>query len=107
EGQQLTTEVLREAARSLEKRANQSGAEEPEVNPEGKDRIRVRIAGVTDPDEVRKRLQKPAVLTFRDANGKVELDGSDFVEGGASVEYDPNTNLPVIAIKLKSKDKFY
>lgn len=106
EGKQLTQNVLREAARSIEKRANKSGVEEPEVTPEGKDRIRVRIAGVTDPDEVRKTLKKPAELTFRSADGKVELNGSDFVESGAKVEYDSN-NMPHIAIKLKSKEKFY
>lgn len=107
ESQEMTQEVLREAARSLEKRANTNGAEEPEVLPEGKDRIRVRIAGVTDQNKIRQILKEPADLTFRSHDGTVELRGNDFVENGASVQFDPNTNAPIIAIKLKDKEKFY
>ncbi|HEY0827239.1 MAG TPA: protein translocase subunit SecD [Bacilli bacterium] len=106
-GQTLTKEVLRQAAHSIEKRANNSGAVEPEVAPEGNDRIRVRIPGVTDIEEVRKTLKKPQALTFRSANGtKVELNGNDFVEGGAKAEIDPTTKVVHIAIKLKDKEKF-
>jgi preprotein translocase subunit SecD len=107
ETQTLTPDVLREAARSLEKRANGNGAEEPEVLPEGNDRIRVRIAGVTDQEKIRQILKEPANLTFRDYQGNIQLRGNDFVENGASVQFDPNTNAPIIGIKLKSKDKFY
>ncbi len=106
ETQQLSQEVLREAARSLEKRANGNGAEEPEVLPEGSDRIRVRIAGVTDQEKIRQVLKEPAHLTFRDYQGKIELRGNDFVENGASVQFN-EANQPIIAIKLKSKEKFY
>ena len=107
ESQVLTAEVLREAARSLEKRANKSGVEEPEVFPEGKDRIRVRIAGVTDQGQIRDILKKPADLTFRAYDGTIELRGNDFVENGATVQFDPTTNAPYIAIKLKDKAKFH
>lgn len=107
ESQEITQDVLREAARSLEKRANTNGAEEPEVLPEGSNRIRVRIAGVTDQSKIRQILKEPADLTFRSHDGTIELRGNDFVENGASVQFDPNTNAPIIAIKLKSKEKFY
>jgi preprotein translocase subunit SecD len=106
EGQVVTQDNLRETARSLERRANRSGAEEPEVLPEGKDRIRVRIAGVTDQEEVRKILKKPAELTFRAPDGTVELTGNDFVEGGASVQFHPDTGQPYISIEMKSAEKF-
>lgn len=107
ESQSLSHEVLREAARSLEKRANKNGAEEPEVLPEGNDRIRVRIAGVTDQEKIRNILKEPASLTFRSYDGTVELRGNDFVENGAKVQFDPQTNSPIISIELKDKDKFY
>lgn len=115
EGSELTTDVLRQAAKNLEERANFGGVEEPQVLPELPNRIRVRLAGVENQEEVRQRLQKPAVLTFRSTYGcedteepfcNVELDGNDFVENGASVEYEQTTNTPMVAIKLKDADKF-
>ncbi|HEY4432270.1 MAG TPA: protein translocase subunit SecD, partial [Paenibacillus sp.] len=59
------------------------------------------------------KMKEPAVLTFRsaaegDAEGtysKIELVGSDFVEGAAEVGRD-NLNQPIISIKIKDKDKF-
>ena len=113
EGGTLTPAALRKTAESLEKRANALGTSEPEVTTEGTDRIRLKIAGVTDEAEVRKKMKEPAVLTFRsaaegDAQGtysKIELVGSDFVEGAAEVGRD-NLNQPIISIKIKDKDKF-
>lgn len=113
-GTKITKDGLAEAAAALERRANATGVAEPEVTTEGKDRIRVRLAGVSNPDEVRATMKKPAALTFRSADGceaeagycKIELQGTDFVAGGASLNYDPNTNAPLVEIKLKDADKF-
>jgi preprotein translocase subunit SecD len=107
ETQKLTHDVLIEAARSIEDRANKNGAEEPEVTPEGKDRIRVKIAGVTDPVKIRETLKEPANLTFRSSDGTIELRGNDFVENAATVQFQQTTQEPIISIKLKDKDKFY
>ncbi|MFD2670449.1 protein translocase subunit SecD [Marinicrinis sediminis] len=115
EDQEITTDTLRETAFSLEKRANVTKVSEPEIIPEGTDRIRVRLAGVEDQEQVRSIMKKPAELTFRSSDGcedpldycKVELKGSDFKEGGASQDYDPNTNAPIVSIELKDADKFY
>jgi preprotein translocase subunit SecD len=104
-GQPLTKETLQQAADNIAKRADTLGVTEPEVYPEGNDRIRVRLAGVTNEDEVRSQISTPAVLTFRSADGKIMLDGTDFVENAAKVGFD-ETNRPRIEIKLKSKDKF-
>jgi SecD/SecF fusion protein len=114
EGKELTAQVLRSAAQSLERRANVGGVEEPEVLPELPNRIRVRLAGVENQQEIRDRLKEPAQLTFRSNSGcenpnefcKIELDGNDFVENGASVQYIQGTNEPIVAIKLKDPDKF-
>ncbi|OKP97628.1 protein translocase subunit SecD [Paenibacillus sp. P46E] len=112
-GAELSRASLQKTAESLEKRANALGTSEPEVTTEGTDRIRLKIAGVTDEAEVRKKMKEPAVLTFRsaapgDAAGtysKIELVGSDFVEGAADVQRD-NLNRPEISIKVKDKSKF-
>ncbi|KQX49058.1 hypothetical protein ASD40_13040 [Paenibacillus sp. Root444D2] len=105
-GQQLTKATLTEGAESLAKRADRLGVAEPEVYPEGNDRIRVRLAGVENEEEVRSVLSKPAVLTFRGPDGTVYMDGTDFVENAAKVSYDPKTNQPIVEIKMKSREKF-
>ncbi|MBT2288871.1 protein translocase subunit SecD [Paenibacillus albidus] len=112
-GGALTHSSLQKTAESLEKRANALGTSEPEVTTEGTDRIRLKIAGVTNEAEVRKKMKEPAVLTFRSAAegdpegtySKIELVGSDFVEGAAEVVPD-NLNQPMISIKVKDKEKF-
>lgn len=111
-GGTVTKEALRQTAFSLEKRANQNGVGEPEVTTEGSNRIRVKIAGVADEAKLRDLMKRPANLEFRSAEGcasptdycKVELTGSDFVEGAAKVEFD-QMSRPLVAIKVKEKDK--
>ncbi|MBP3961373.1 protein translocase subunit SecD [Paenibacillus lignilyticus] len=112
-GGKVTKESLIETAKSLESRANATGVTEPEVTTEGSNRIRVKIAGVSDENKVRDILKKPAELTFRSARGcaadkgycKIELHGSDFKQNGASV-HQTNLNAYEIAIKLKSASQF-
>ncbi|SEM68879.1 protein translocase subunit SecD [Paenibacillus sp. OV219] len=112
-GGKVTKDSLIETAKSLEARANATGVAEPEVTTEGSNRIRVKIAGVSDEAKVRDILKKPAELTFRSADGcaadkgycKVELRGNDFKQNGADVQ---QTNLGEyeITIKLKSAKQF-
>lgn len=112
EGGVVTKEALRNTAKSLEKRVNQNNVGEPEVTPEGKDRIRVKVAGVADEAKLRELIKRPANLEFRSAEGcasptdycKVELRGDEFVEGAAKVEFD-SLNRPLVAIKVKDKNK--
>ncbi|CAH1224926.1 Protein translocase subunit SecDF [Paenibacillus plantiphilus] len=104
EGGEITKEALRETAKSLEKRADAYGVAEPEVTPEGDNRIRARIAGVSNHEKVKEIMRKPAELTFRGPDGTVEMHGSDFVEGAAVVSYD-QLNEPMIMIEVKEKSK--
>jgi SecD/SecF fusion protein len=101
----VTRDLLKETAKSLLHRVDAQGIAEPEITPEGKDRLRVKIAGVTDPSKVRDILSKPSVLSFKDPNGKIMMDGRDFVPNGAKVEYQNGTE-PIVSIKLKSASKF-
>lgn len=104
-GGKVDKSSLLETARSLEKRVNAQGVAEPEITTEGTNRIRVRIAGVTDEEKIRETLKKPADLTFRGPDGTIEMRGDDFVPGGASIQYD-QANRPMVQIKLKSAEKF-
>lgn len=113
-GAKVTKESLVQTAQSLEKRADALGTSEPEVTTEGTNRIRLKLAGVTDEAAVREKMKEPMTLTFRSKDGtekevnqfnKIELIGTDFVEGGAKVEYN-SLKQPQISIKLKNAKKF-
>jgi preprotein translocase subunit SecD len=103
-GGKVTPEALTETAKSLQNRVDAQGISEPEINPEGTDRIRVKIAGVVDQTKIRELLSKPSVLTFKDPTGKVRMDGRDFVPNGAKWDYQNNKYL--VNIKLKDASKF-
>jgi SecD/SecF fusion protein len=104
-GVEVTPQSLKETARSLESRIDKLGIAEPEITTEGSNRIRVKLAGVTNEDEVRKMLGEPVNLTFRAPDGTFKLKGTDFVENGAKVEYDQMGN-PLVTIKLKDAKLF-
>jgi preprotein translocase subunit SecD len=104
-GGTVTKEALKETAISLIHRVDSQGISEPEINPEGTDRIRVKIAGAVDQTKIREILSKPSVLSFKAPDGKVMMDGRDFVPNGAKVEYQNGTE-PIVSIKLKSASKF-
>lgn len=104
-GKPVTKESLNQTAHSLEARIDKLGIAEPEITTEGNDRIRVRLAGVTNQEEVRNIIKKPAELTFRGPDGTKELLGNDFVENAAQVGFD-QANQPMIQIEVKDKEKF-
>ncbi len=84
-GEEVTRESLIETARSLEKRVNAVGGSEPEITTEGENRIRLRIAGVTDEQAVRERIKEPANLTFRSMGDSAE---ESTTEQGTTEETD-------------------
>lgn len=113
EGAELTREALKEAALSLNARADALGIAEPKVETEGRDRIRVSLAGVENEKEVRDIMKKPAELTFRSASGcpdgsycQIELHGSDFKENSAAVIPDELGRPVIVSIEVKEKKKF-
>ncbi|WP_312093409.1 protein translocase subunit SecDF [Niallia sp.] len=97
--------ALKSTAQALDKRINVLGVSEPVIQIEGKDRIRVQLAGITDQNEAREMLSTEANLTFRDIEDKKLLDGSDLVQGGASQEFD-QYGKPSVSLKLKDANKF-
>ncbi|MGC5328805.1 protein translocase subunit SecD [Brevibacillus sp. SYSU BS000544] len=103
-GAKMSKEALKQTANSLEKRANAFGVAEPDVTIEGENRIRVKIAGVSDEKTVRDIMKKPAELSLRGPDGTIELQGADFVEGASQVGVD-ELNRPIIQIEVKDKEK--
>ncbi|MBV7505950.1 protein translocase subunit SecDF [Bacillus sp. sid0103] len=104
-GQIIDKEVLASTAEALDKRINVLGVSEPNIQIEGKNRVRVQLAGVTDQNKAREILSTQANLTFRDANDKLMMDGSDLKQGGAKQTFDEN-GAPSVSLTLKSADKF-
>ncbi|MDQ1144906.1 protein-export membrane protein SecD/preprotein translocase SecF subunit [Bacillus sp. SORGH_AS 510] len=104
-GQKIDKEVLASTAEALDKRINVLGVSEPSIQIEGKDRIRVQLAGVKDQNKAREILSTQANLTFRDANDRLMMDGSDLKQGGAKQTFDEN-GAPSVSLSLKSADKF-
>jgi protein-export membrane protein SecD/preprotein translocase SecF subunit len=104
-GQKIDSDVMASTAKALDKRINVLGVSEPNIQIEGKNRIRVQLAGVEDQNEAREILSTQANLTFRDANDKLMMDGTDLKEGGAKQTFDEN-GAPSVSLALKSADKF-
>ncbi|MFK2824488.1 protein translocase subunit SecDF [Bacillus sp. B190/17] len=104
-GQKITEQVVVNTADALDKRINALGVNEPSIQIEGGNRIRVQLAGVEDQNEARKMLSTQANLSFRDTTDKLMLDGSDLAEGGAKQSFTQE-GAPNVALKLKSSKKF-
>ncbi len=104
-GQKIDKNVMASTAEALDKRINVLGVSEPNIQIEGNNRIRVQLAGVTDQNKAREILSTQANLTFRDANDRLMMDGSDLKQGGASQTFD-ESGAPSVSLTLKSADKF-
>ncbi len=105
EGDQINSNTLASTADALDRRINALGVSEPRIEIEEGNRIRVQLAGVEDQQQAREMLSTTAELTFRDANDKELLNGSDLVEGGAKQAFD-QTNRPIVTLQLKDANKF-
>ena len=70
---------------------------------EGTDRIRVKLAGVTDIEGARRALSNVANISFRDTDDKLLMDAS--VISGAKLSYD-ESGKPAISLQVKDKEKF-
>lgn len=104
DGSKMNKEKLTATYKTLSKRIDSLGVSEPEIVLEGNDRIRVKLAGVKDPEEARTQLSTVATLSFRDVDDKLLMDSS--VIGGAKVGQD-SAGGPAVALTVKNKDKFY
>ena len=107
DGSKMTQDKLTATYKTLSKRIDSLGVSEPEIVLEGNNRIRVKLAGVTDPETARSQLSTVATLTFRDTEDNL-LMTSDVLSSGvaARVGQDQSGN-PAVALSVKDKDTFY
>ena len=101
----LDSDMVYNTYKSLLKRIDILGVSEPEITIEGEDRIRVKLAGVTNKEEAREVLSSTAALTFRDASDNL-LMTSDVLGGNAKVTRDEYGQYAV-SLSIKDKDEFY
>ena len=106
DGSKMTTDKMTATYKTLSKRIDSLGVNEPEIILEGTDRIRVKLAGVTDPEEARSQLSKVASLSFRDVDDKLLMTSDVLSAGQAKVGQD-ESGRPAVALTVKDKDKFY
>lgn len=92
-------------ARSISKRIDVLGVNEPEITVEGTNRIRVQLAGVKDEDQARRVISATANLTFRDVNDNLLADAKILREGGASLGFE--NGIPVVSLKIADQDAFF
>ena len=83
-----TLPALSAVARSVSKRVDILGVNEPEIIIEGNNRIRVQLAGVDDQEVARRIISATANLEFRDTDDKLLADATILTEGGASLAYE-------------------
>ncbi len=105
EKEKVTTDMVYSTYQAILKRIDILGVSEPEITIEGDNRIRVKLAGVTNADEARSTISSTAVLSFRDASDNL-LMTSDVLGGNAKVTTD-QSGRPAVSLSIKDTDTFY
>lgn len=106
DGDKVTNDMANATYKTLSRRVDVLGVSEPEIVIEGNDKIRVKLAGVKNPDDAREILGKAANLTFRDTSDNLLMNSNVLKSGGAKTGRNEN-GLPVVSLSVKDKDKFY
>ncbi|MFZ5626502.1 MAG: protein translocase subunit SecD [Bacillota bacterium] len=97
----VTQDAIARTIEVLHRRVNETGVREPVIQPEGRDRIIVELAGLKDPEEAIRLIGKTAVLRFKTADGKTVLTGEDLKTAQTSI--DPYSNQPEINLTFTSE----
>ena len=106
DGSKMNHSKLMSTYKTLSRRIDSLGVNEPEITLEGNDKIRVKLAGVKDPDEARSQLSTVATLTFRDVDDNLLMGSEVLNAGGAKVGADA-AGGPAVSLSVKDKDKFF
>lgn len=101
----LDSDMVYNTYQALVKRIDILGVSEPEISIEGDDKIRVRLAGITNKEEAREVLSSTASLTFRDSTDHL-LMTSEVLGGNAKVTRD-QSGKPAVSLSIKDTDTFY
>ena len=106
DGSELNSDIMNNTSKTLIKRIDVLGVTEPSVVIEGNNKIRVQLAGVTNPEEARKVLGKAANLTFRNTDDELLMTSSVLKAAGAKVSSD-NYGNPAVSLAVADNTEFY
>lgn len=106
DGSKLTNDAVNNTSKTLMKRIDVLGVTEPSIVVEGNNKIRVQLAGVTNPEEARKVLGKAASLSFRNTSDELLMTSSVLKAGGARVTTD-NYGKPAVSLAISDNETFY
>ena len=101
----LDSDMVYNTYKAILKRIDILGVSEPEITIEGEDKIRIRLAGITNKEEAREVISSTAVLTFRDPSDNILLT-SEVLGGNAKVATGEYGNY-VISLQIKDTNAFY
>lgn len=94
----VNDETLTKSVEIMRNRIDQLGVKEPQVYPQGTDRIVIDLAGVGDPEEAVNIIKNTAQLEFQDETGKVLLTGANLED--AQVQKNSQTGEVVVTLKF-------
>ena len=106
-GQKLTSTDVQDTYRTMLRRIDKLGVSEPELTIEGKDKIRVKLAGVSDIEAAREYITVAGELTFRDSKDNKLMDKTVLSTGTAAKVSTDDKGNPAILLNIKDKDLFY
>lgn len=104
EGSKIDRDTLIQTQNVLVRRVSVLGVAEPEIDIEGNDRIRIKLAGVENQAEARKILATEAKLTFRSPTGEILLTGKDLKQNGAKYQFNPDSPRAPHLVSLQFND---
>ncbi|MBR4830222.1 MAG: protein translocase subunit SecD [Bacilli bacterium] len=103
----LTESMVEDTYRTMLRRIDTLGVSEPEITIEGKDKIRVKLAGISDVDTARSYITLAGELTFRDSSDK-KLMGKEVLSGSMAAKVSQDSNgRPAVSLSIKDNDTFY
>jgi len=105
DGSELDEDTVYNTYKSILKRIDILGVNEPEITIEDNNRIRIALAGIKNKDEAREVISSTAVLSFRDYNDNL-LMNADVLGGAAKVVQD-QYGRPAVSLSIKDNEKFY
>lgn len=105
DGKSLDNDMLYSTYKAIGKRIDILGVSEPEISIEGNDRIRIKLAGITNADDARKMIASTATLSFRDYNDNLLMTSE--VLGGSAKETTDTMGRPAVSLSIKDTSTFY
>lgn len=97
----VTSDTIERTKELLKLRVDSLGVSEANVTVTGSNRIRIEIPGIYDAQAALDQVGKTGKLRFVGPEDEEILTGSDVED--ATVGVDPNTNQPVVQLKLKTE----